>query len=196
MTVKVLIFGAGGALGGSIAEHLEYKKFEIYTAGQTIWQDRKRHIELSYGENFNANRFADFPDFDAVVWAQGLNISDSVGDYRDEDLAKILQSNVIFVASSLKALMAANKVRCKSRLAIVSSIWQIESRPNKFSYTVSKSALQGLIKSAAIDLGPKDILINGVLPGVVDTPMTRMHLSNKQLERIQIISTQTPTRTI
>jgi NAD(P)-dependent dehydrogenase (short-subunit alcohol dehydrogenase family) len=87
-------------------------------------------------------------------------------------------------SAQLKVLLAAGRLRAGSRLAIVSSIWQLESRPGKFSYTVSKAALQGLVKSCALDLGPSGILINAVLPGVVDTPMTRSHLSAEQIAAI------------
>jgi hypothetical protein len=49
---------------------------------------------------------------------------------------------------------------------------------------VSKAALDGLVKSCALDLGSRGILINAVLPGVVDTPMTRRHLSPDQIARV------------
>jgi len=91
---------------------------------------------------------------------------------------------VLFIASSLQALLAAGKLSSGCRLVVVSSIWQLESRPGKFSYTISKAALQGLVKSVALDLGPRGILINAVLPGVVDTPMTRTHLSPEQIHAI------------
>ncbi len=119
-----------------------------------------------------------------MVWAQGLNCSDTVATFEAADLQSLLQGNVLFIASSLQALLAAGKLARGCRLVVVSSIWQLESRPGKFSYTVSKAALQGLVKSAALDLGPLGILINAVLPGVVDTPMTRTHLSPSQIDAI------------
>jgi len=86
--------------------------------------------------------------------------------------------------SSLQALLAGGRLREGCRLVVVSSIWQLESRPGKFSYTVSKAALQGLVKSCALDLGQHGIVINAVLPGVVDTPMTGPHLSTEQIASI------------
>jgi NAD(P)-dependent dehydrogenase (short-subunit alcohol dehydrogenase family) len=118
------------------------------------------------------------------VWAQGLNCSDTVEGFDPSDLQRLLQGNLLFIASSLQALLTGGKLAAGSRLAVVSSIWQLESRPGKFSYTVSKAALQGLVKSCALDLGRRGILINAVLPGVVDTPMTRTHLSAEQITAI------------
>lgn len=184
MTSRVLLFGAGGALGGAIATHLIAGGFAVYTAGTTRWDGAIAHLALGYGDSCDAASFSSLPDLDAVVWAQGLNCSDTVATFDAEDLQRLLHGNVLFIASSLQALLSAGKLSSGSRLAVVSSIWQLESRPGKFSYTVTKAALQGLVKSVALDLGPSGILINAVLPGVVDTPMTRTHLSTEQIAAI------------
>ena len=184
MSPAVLLFGAGGALGSAIGTHLAGEGFSVYTAGSTRLDSAIGHLTLSYDDPCDTASFYSLPLLDAVVWAQGLNCSDSVATFDAADLQRLLQGNVLFIASSLQALVSAGKLNAGSRLAVVSSIWQLESRPGKFSYTVSKAALQGLVKSAALDLGPRGILINAVLPGVVDTPMTRSHLSAEQIAEI------------
>ena len=68
-----------------------------------------------------------------------------------------------------------------ARLAVVSSIWQERARADKLSYTVTKAAVGGLVRSAAVDLGTAGHLVNGVLPGVLDTPMTAANLSVAQI---------------
>lgn len=184
MSQHVLLFGAGGALGSAIATHLQEQGFTLFTAGTSCIGDAAAHLPISYEDHCSASNFASLPSLAAVVWAQGLNCSDTVEAYEQADLQRLLQGNVLFIASSLQALQGAGKLAAGSRLAVVSSIWQLESRPGKFSYTVSKAALQGLVKSCALDLGPHGILINAVLPGVVDTPMTRTHLSAAQIAAI------------
>lgn len=184
MSPNVLLFGAGGALGAAIASHLAGEGFSVYTSGTTRWDGATAHLTLGYDDPCDAASFSCLPDLDAVVWAQGLNCSDTVATFDAADLQRLLQGNVLFIAASLQALLSAGKLSSASRLAVVSSIWQLESRPGKFSYTVSKAALQGLVKSAALDLGPSGILINAVLPGVVDTPMTRTNLSSEQIAAI------------
>ena len=52
------------------------------------------------------------------------------------------------------------------------------ARAGKFSYTISKAAIGGLVRAASVDLAPRGILVNGVLPSVIDTPMTRAMLSD------------------
>lgn len=184
MSPTVLLFGAGGALGSAIGTHLADEGFAVYTAGTNSLDGASAHLNLSYDNPSDTDSLSTLPILDAVVWAQGLNCSDSVATFDASDLYKLLQANVLFIASSLQALLTESRLRDGSRLAVVSSIWQLESRPGKFSYSLSKAALQGLVKSCALDLGPKGILINAVLPGVVDTPMTRAHLSAEQIAAI------------
>jgi NAD(P)-dependent dehydrogenase (short-subunit alcohol dehydrogenase family) len=128
--------------------------------------------------------FHGLPELHAVVWAQGLNASDSITSFDPATFQSLWQSNVLFIAASLSSLLSAGKLVEGSRLCVISSIWQLESRLGKLSYTVSKAALQGLVKSCAIDLGSRGILINAVLPGAVDTPMTRNQLSSEQIAAI------------
>ena len=184
MTSDLLLFGAGGALGSAIGAHLLGQGFTLHTAGGSTLPGAASHHPLSYDAPVEASTFAGLPSLDAVIWAQGLNCSDTVASFKSADLQRLLQGNVLFVASSIQALLAAGRLRMGCRLVVVSSIWQLESRPGKFSYTVSKAALQGLVKSCALDLGPRGIVINAVLPGVVDTPMTRAHLSAEQIAAI------------
>ena len=67
------------------------------------------------------------------------------------------------------------------------------SKKNKFSYTISKSAIEGLINSFIADYSEIGYSINAVLPGVVDSKMTRQNLSEKQISNIE---SQTPTKNL
>lgn len=185
MSGNALVFGGGGALGSAICSALAADGFTVFKAGERAGDPEGRHLQLSYSAQLSPELFGALPPMDAVVWAQGLNCSDTITTLAITDLERLLQGNVLFVAASLTGLLNAGIVASGSRLVVVSSIWQLESRPGKFSYTVSKAALQGLIKSCCLDLGPQGILINAVLPGVVDTPMTRTHLSDAQISAIE-----------
>jgi 3-oxoacyl-[acyl-carrier protein] reductase len=184
MSSNALLFGAGGALGSAIHATLESQGFQVFTAGARTGADPRSHLQLPYDQPPPSGIFAALPLLETVVWAQGLNCSDAITGFELSDLQRLWQANVVFIASSLEALLHANKLQPGSRLAVVSSIWQLESRPGKLSYTISKAALQGLVKSCALDLGARGILINAVLPGVVDTPMTRSHLTADQISAI------------
>jgi NAD(P)-dependent dehydrogenase (short-subunit alcohol dehydrogenase family) len=72
-----------------------------------------------------------------------------------------------------------------ARLCVISSIWQNIARQKKLSYCITKSALQGLVQSLSIDLGKHGKLINAVLPGALDTAMTKANLSQEQISLLE-----------
>jgi NAD(P)-dependent dehydrogenase (short-subunit alcohol dehydrogenase family) len=96
-----------------------------------------------------------------------------------------MEANITFVASTLKLLVDKKLLNKPCRSVVLGSVWQNLSRTNKFAYTVSKSAVAGLVGSIASDMADYGLSINAVLPGVVDSPMTRANLSKPSLERIQ-----------
>jgi len=53
----------------------------------------------------------------------------------------------------------------------VSSVHAVETTPRVAPYAAAKAALLSLTRSAAIEGGPKNIRVNAVLPGAIDTPM-------------------------
>jgi NAD(P)-dependent dehydrogenase (short-subunit alcohol dehydrogenase family) len=120
-----------------------------------------------------------------VCWAQGANRNDSVYDVSVESHLAIYNANCTYILVTLQALLAAGLLERGSRLCVISSIWQEMARQNKLSYCMSKSALRGLVLSAAADLAKDGHLINAVLPGALDTPMTRANLSAEQIGRLE-----------
>ena len=181
--LEALVFGASGEIGRAIADTLETSGLLVTRATSDTEKDE---FVLVPGASYECpvdlkNR----GPFDAVVWAQGLNANDSVESTDLEIHNGILNANLHYVSRTLSMLLANGKVNHGSRMVVVSSIWEEVARPNKFSYTISKSALGGLVRAASVDLASKGILINGVLPGVVDTQMTRSVLTSDQLEQVK-----------
>lgn len=168
--MEALVFGAKGALGSAIVDELQQRHYRVHT-----------HSHDQSIEALDA-----LPVLDAVIWAQGINGSDSISDgFSAATYGAVMEANVTFVARSMDHLLKSDRINNPARLCVLSSIWQDQARTNKLSYTISKAALGGLVRSCAADLGNRGILINAVLPGVVDTPMTRKNLSSDQIERIQ-----------
>ena len=123
--------------------------------------------------------------FAGIVWAQGVNSSETVVSASKEDILGSFEANVFFIADTLKHLVKEGALLKPCRSVVLSSIWQQSSRSNKLSYSISKSALSGLVKSIAIDLASTGFSINAVLPGVLDTKMTRANLTHEQIKTVE-----------
>ena len=176
---QALVFGGSGQIGAACAEALRAQGSDVITTSRQGGEGIAAYDPL-------ADKLA-LPgegQFDAVVWAQGANLNDSILDFDLSRHRAIYDANVTFVLESLHALLAADRLATSARLCVISSIWQSSARPNKLSYMVSKAALQGLVQSVATDLGERGILVNAVLPGALDTPMTRQNLTPEQIGRM------------
>ena len=124
--------------------------------------------------------------FDGACWAQGANMADSIADFDAGRHLELYRANVLPVLAGMAGLVRAGLLApAGARLRVVSSIWQERARTDKLSYTVTKAAVGGLVRSAAVDLGKAGHLVNGVLPGVLDTPMTAANLSPAQLAGVK-----------
>ena len=174
-----LVFGGGGQIGAACAEALRKDGFDVIATGRAAAEGIEPYDPLT-----DKLALPGEGTFDAIVWAQGANLNDSVLDFDSDRHRAIYDANVLFVLESLHALLASERLASGARLCAISSVWQNVARPNKLSYMVSKAALQGLVLSAATDLADRGILVNAVLPGAIDTPMTRANLSGEQIGRI------------
>ena len=181
---KLLIFGGTGALGAAIAAKYEANGYQIIYGVRRITNPANQfQLPLTDGP---------VPDllkgelFDTVIFAQGANNNDSVINHSPDDLNRLFEANVSFISTTAKALMLHNLVKQKAKIVILSSFWELVTRQEKMSYTITKAAVGGLVRSMAVDLGnAKGILVNGLLPGVVDSPMARGLLKPEQIENVQ-----------
>ena len=181
---KLLIFGGTGVLGAAIAAKYETNGYQVTYGVRTVSNPANQfQLPLTDGP---------VPDllkgelFDTVIFAQGANNNDSVINHSPDDLNRLFEANVSFISTTAKALMLHNLIKQKAKIVILSSFWEQITRAEKMSYTVTKAAVGGLVRSMAVDLGnAKGILVNGLLPGVVDSPMARGLLKPEQIENVQ-----------
>jgi NAD(P)-dependent dehydrogenase (short-subunit alcohol dehydrogenase family) len=177
-----LVFGARGMIGGSVAEAFARTGFSVTAASSKPVGGQ--FLTITERTEFSDEVITSLPLLDAVVWAHGINLNDDCQTVIPSQLRHLLDVNVVYIANTLSALLQGGKLANGSRLVAISSLWQTESRRGKFSYTISKAAVGGLVRAASADLAYRDILVNAILPGVLDGPMTRASLSDDQLKSV------------
>lgn len=180
--MKILIFGATGSIGSHIFSKFEKEGHKVIG---TTSNNEKIINNIIYVENNHLQNLQNIDTLDIIIWAQGSNINDNINTYDEKNFNNIMNANVNFILNTLNFLLKHNKILNNSKMVIISSIWEEFTRENKLSYSISKAALSGMVKNMAFDLSKRNILINNVLPGVIDNEMSRKTLSQSQMDYIQ-----------
>jgi NAD(P)-dependent dehydrogenase (short-subunit alcohol dehydrogenase family) len=91
-----------------------------------------------------------------------------------DNFNRVMTVNVTGVVVTIKHAIPHLVRRGGGSIIITSSVGAIIGNPEAVAYTASKHALTGVMKVAARELAPKNIRVNTVNPGLVDTPMMRI----------------------
>lgn len=185
---RTLVFGASGAIGSAICRNFTQNGCEVVAVSRSGGSAEAVFSSIAYDPFASPPSLAELLDtgapYSAVCWAQGRNASDNVHNVNLEENKAVYQANCLYILATLKILLERHLLAPRARLCIISSIWQNLARQDKLSYCMSKAALQGLVLSASADLARDGILINAILPGALDTPMTRLNVAAEQLQKL------------
>jgi 3-oxoacyl-[acyl-carrier protein] reductase len=164
-----LVFGGSGSIGSECC---------------AILQEYGDVISISSNlENFE-EVINSVESFSGIIWAQGMNVSDSIHNFDQKVFQRVFDANVSYILNTLVILTENQKVAPRAQLLIISSVWSGLSKPNKLSYSVSKSAINGIVRDLSIEFGDRGVCVNSLSPGPIDSIMTRSNLSDKELSRI------------
>ena len=94
-------------------------------------------------------------------------------DMQDSDWRDVIDNNLNGTANTVRAFAPGMAARKRGRLILVSSMQGKHGTKDGSSYSASKWGIMGLMKSAAMELGQYGITVNALIPGLVDTPLTR-----------------------
>lgn len=151
------------------------KQIEIFKADISKRKEVKELVEFCIEK---------FKRIDVLINNAGISQIKPFTDITDEDWNNIIQVNLtsaFYTSQECLRYMIKEKNGC---IINISSIWGKTGASCEVHYSVSKAGLDGLTKSLAKELGPSNIRVNGIAPGIIDTRMNN-DLTKEDIESIK-----------
>jgi 3-oxoacyl-[acyl-carrier protein] reductase len=175
-----LVTGGSRGIGAAIVE-------EFQRRGITVLAPTRNELDLAHSESIE--KFIDGctrsgTQFDILVNNAGINIINPVADISPKDWATTMQVDLNAPFRLAQAFAPQMQQAGWGRIVNIGSMFGVVTRAHRSAYTTAKTALAGLTRTLAVELGRDNVLVNCVAPGYVETELTRQNNSPEQLEQI------------
>jgi NAD(P)-dependent dehydrogenase (short-subunit alcohol dehydrogenase family) len=120
---------------------------------------------------------------DILVNNAGMNAPQPIDAITDETWDKVVEVNLTSVMGLTREIVPQMKSRRWGRVVHISSVLGQVSKEKRNAYSATKSALMGLARASALDLGPFNVTVNCIAPGpfLTDLPMSILSDAEKQV---------------
>jgi 3-oxoacyl-[acyl-carrier protein] reductase len=109
---------------------------------------------------------------DILVNNAGITADNLLIRITDEAWQKVIDTNLKGAFNLTRAAARGMMRRRKGRMINITSVVGLTGNPGQANYSASKAGLIGLTKSVAKELASRNVLVNAVAPGFIDTEMT------------------------
>ncbi|MEE8471476.1 MAG: SDR family NAD(P)-dependent oxidoreductase [Dehalococcoidia bacterium] len=197
-----IVTGGGSGIGQGICTRLaeEGSKTAVFDIDLAAAQDTAETIKRSGGEAAafkvdvataaGVDRGVEdvisaFGKVDILVNNAGVSLSSSVAGMTEEIWDKTLDVNLKSVFLCCRAVIPHMKERRYGKILNLSSILGLTGSPGKVHYGAAKTGVIGFTRGLATELGPHNINVNAIGPGMIDTPMLEKEASSELRERLR-----------
>ena len=201
--MKVLV--TGGARGLGFAISLYYLKMghsvvvnynnsdEMALKLKSEYGDRVSIVKADVSNVNEANALVNytigqFEKIDVLVNNAGISRYNTFTDISYEEWHEVMNVNLNSVFYVTKKALQYMLDEHSGKIINISSMWGLVGSSNEVHYSTSKAALIGMTKALAKELGPSNIQVNAIAPGVIETDM----LSDISDETIEMLKYETP----
>ena len=202
MKKTIIVTGASRGIGAAIVNLLAGEDYNIilnYNKSEEIAKKMKQEFtEKGYSvEIYKADvsqreqvkglvkfTIEKFGKIDILINNAGISQTRLFTDITDEDWNNMLNVNlnsVFYMTQEVVPYMIHEKNGC---IINISSIWGSVGASCEVHYSVSKAGVDAMTKSLAKELGPSNIRVNSIAPGIIDTDMNK-YLSDEELANIE-----------
>ena len=192
-----IVTGGSRGIGASIVKKLSQNNFSVILNYKNSVESAKQiafensNIDIfkadvsNYDEVCNLVNFAikKYRKIDLLVNNAGIDLIKTINDTTAQDFDNIIKNN-LYSAFYTSKEVSKFMIQAKSGNIInISSIWGLVGASCEMAYSVSKAGLDAMTKSLAKELGPSNIKVNSIAPGIIDTDMNKF-LSNEEKNQI------------
>jgi 3-oxoacyl-[acyl-carrier protein] reductase len=182
-----LITGATGGIGGAIARALHERGARVVLSGTREGALRELAEGLGAEARFVACDLTDPAAVDGLVAAAEAAAGSEIGiiianagvtrdgllmRMRDEDWQTVFKVNLESFFRIARAALRGMTRRRWGRLIGITSVVGVTGNPGQANYAASKAAMIGFSKALALEVASRNITVNCVAPGFIDSPMT------------------------
>lgn len=208
MIVKktALITGASRGIGREIAKLFAKNNYNVVINYNNSQKEAEELLEELTKENYSVRIFkadvsnvneanalvnytiGQFEKIDVLVNNAGISRYNTFTDISYEEWHEVMNVNLNSVFYVTKKALQYMLDEHSGKIINISSMWGLVGSSNEVHYSTSKAALIGMTKALAKELGPSNIQVNAIAPGVIETDM----LSDISDETIEMLKYETP----
>ena len=118
----------------------------------------------------------------------GIDKYELITDVKKEDWDEMINTN-LYSAFCMCQEVLPNMIHNKNGCIInISSVWGMVGAAQEVLYSITKAGMDGLTKELEKEVGPSNIRVNSIAPGIINTDMNK----NLSIEEIEKLKEETP----
>ena len=125
-----------------------------------------------------------FENIDVLINNAGISKPCLFTDISYEQWNEVISTNLNSVFYVTKKALQYMLPNCSGHIINISSMWGLVGGSSEVDYSASKAGIIGLTKALAKELGPSNINVNAIAPGVINTDMVK-DLSEDTMEMLK-----------
>ena len=199
----ILVTGASSGIGRGIAIQCSKQGAKVVVSGRNK-ERLNETIQLMEGDNHLALE-ADLskqddvdglvtacPEINGLVYSAGILKLCTTKTVNRQNLEESFNINAIAPIMLTHAFLRKKKLKTQSSIVYISSLSGVFiGGTGEISYSATKGALSGYMKTAALELAPRNIRVNTICPALVPTDLSRQY---HEIVSEEILKAEIPTK--